>query len=223
MLGLVLLDFGNYIAICIIEYKWSSIVSVLLKIGYKSIGYQAKPHTMSQERMRSKLSDKQLCCLQAAQSHWLRVVLAAPQQPSWASSWWRWAWPGKAVVTRPALHHHKNIIVLSHSTTTLEHHPTKPWINTWSSRTIPGGEGQATSSNPRRWRASSHSGGEGQATRSWTRRRRPSQEQATTHQQEVADQHQDLNTNYSTTGWYSALNTSSCLINKSTICMVGSW
>jgi hypothetical protein len=80
-----------------------------------------------------------------------------------------------------------------HSTTNpLEQHPAKPWSNL-KLKTIPGGEGQANSSSPRRWRTRSHSGGEGQATSSWTRRRRASQEQAATHQQEVADQPQDLN------------------------------
>jgi hypothetical protein len=160
---MLLSDFGKYNAIFIIECNWPSIVSVLLITGVQSTwvpnSFTARPGGGSDQHSEAykHTTHQQL-------SHRTeKELLAAPQQPSWASSWWRWARPEQAAHTRPAHDQLKNTNVLAHSTTnTLDHHPIKPWSRTWSSRSIPGGEGQATSSKPRRRRASRHSGGEGQ-------------------------------------------------------------
>jgi hypothetical protein len=166
-LGLVLLDFGNYIAICIIEYFWIKFSICSYKSG-KNIG---APNTLAITASQEKGEDQIKL--------WVTSRLAAYKQLSHTDWVWWCQHHSKAVIPaaggdeRGQGAHHTldqySTITRTpqffHSTTnTLEHHPTKPWSRTWSSTSIPGGEGQATSSSPRRRRTSNHSGGEGQAS-----------------------------------------------------------
>jgi hypothetical protein len=155
----LLSDFGKHHAIFIIEFNWPSIVSVLLT-GVQSTwvpnNFTAHPRDGSDQHSEANKHTKHKQLSHRTE----KELLAAPQQLVKMSS--ARASSSHPTSTRLA----QRTPQFFHSTTNpLEHHPAKPWSNL-KLKTIPGGEGQAISSSPRRWRTRSHSGGEGQAIRS---------------------------------------------------------